>query len=286
VLLVGLFVLSGTAQAHRVTASTIKKKSNEVEVEVPANELCIVHSLPSFIDQGEFETHSSVADLIEVECSAVFAEHYVEISAHELASRCPVDWIKGHSPPMVETGPSVKKVQLDDAGNAEVALLAGPSCAAGEVLISAHLEEAPFSTVTTAFTVLAPNNTIPGVLVFGATGKNVQVEDDFDSSLFAIVQVEFPSVYAEEEVVIAAEQLFARCHVPPKLIWVGSGLFVLGSGTEFARVKLDDNGNAFVLILAEESCASGTSLIEASLAKAPYTTYTTEFTIESPHETI
>jgi hypothetical protein len=51
-------------------------------------------------------------------------------------------------------------------------------------------------------------------------------------------------------------------------------------------VRLDNNGNAFVLILAEESCASGSSLIEASLVKAPYTTYTTEFTIESPHETI
>jgi hypothetical protein len=226
--------------------------------------------------------------VIEVECQAVFAEHKVEISAHELASRCPIFWLKGHSPLKAEAGASVKGVELDDAGNAEVALLAGPSCAAGEVLISAHLEEAPFTTVTTAFTVLAPHDTTPGVKMLGATNQPTQVEDDFDSSLFAIVQVEFPSVYAEEEVEIAAEQLFARCHLAPKLFFFGgSGVVpIVGREGETTRLTLDNNGNAFAIAVAEESCASGPSLIEASLVKAPYTTYTTEFTVESPHETI
>ena len=33
------------------------------------------------------------------------------------------------------------------------------------------------------------------------------------------------------------------------------------------------------VLLGNSSCAAGTSLIEASLENAPYTTYTTDFTI-------
>ena len=287
VALVSLFATSATASAHR-SAGRVKPA-----VETP---ICVIHSLPAFMDQGEFEDHSSVADVIEIECQPVFAEHKVAFSAHELASRCDVAWIWSHSPfKTVEEAPTVHGVLLDDAGNAEVALAAGPSCAPGEVLISAHLEEAPYTTVSTSFTVLAPHDTTPGVEVLGATdalGEHrpaVQVEDDFDSSLFAIVQVEFPSVYAEQEVEISAEQLFSRCLVAPKLVWFAGSVetkTIIEEGKESIRLKLDNNGNAAAIIDAEESCASGTSEIEASLVKAPYTTYTTPFTIESPHETV
>ena len=47
-------------------------------------------------------------------------------------------------------------------------------------------------------------------------------------------------------------------------------------------MRLDDDGNAFALLLGGGSCASGASLIEASLENAPYTTYTATFTIEPP----
>ena len=47
-------------------------------------------------------------------------------------------------------------------------------------------------------------------------------------------------------------------------------------------MRLDDDGNAFALLLGGGSCASGSSVIEASLEKAPYTTYTASFTIEPP----
>ena len=52
-----------------------------------------------------------------------------------------------------------------------------------------------------------------------------------------------------------------------------------------ARSYLDNDGNAFVVVIGNSSCASGTSLIEASLENAPYTTYTTNFTIEPPQPT-
>jgi hypothetical protein len=277
VLLISVFAFSTTASARTVGA-----KGKPALAEPP---VCVLHSLPSFIDQGEFAGHSTVGDVIEIECQPVFAEHLVEFAAHELQSRCNIYWYSGHSPAKpTERSAVLKGVELDDAGNAEVSFQAGPSCAAGEVLISAHLEEPPFTTVTAAYTVLAPRDTKPGVTVLGATNEAHQVEDDFDSSLYAIVEVEFPSVYAEEEVEIAAEQLFARCHIAPKLNW--NIPFVGLVPGESVRLHLDNNGNAFVTIFAEESCASGPSLIEASLVKAPYTTYTTEFTVESPHETI
>ena len=44
---------------------------------------------------------------------------------------------------------------------------------------------------------------------------------------------------------------------------------------ETTGVTLDNDGNAFVVLIGANSCASGSSLIEASLENAPYTTYTT-----------
>ena len=50
-------------------------------------------------------------------------------------------------------------------------------------------------------------------------------------------------------------------------------------------MKLDNDGNAFVVLFGSQSCAAGSSMIEASLENAPYTTYTTEFEIEPPRPT-
>ena len=98
------------------------------------------------MDQGEFGTSSSVADIIEVECEEVYAEQYVRISANELYSRCdkqavlatpyePCDLLSDR----LTSGPSFS-VELDNDGNATAVVLGGPSCAAGESLIAAHLE--------------------------------------------------------------------------------------------------------------------------------------------------
>jgi hypothetical protein len=156
----------------------------------------------------------------------------------------------------------------------------GPSCAPGESLVSAHLEEAPYTTVTTSFSVLPGAETEPGVSATPASFT----EDNITSSIATIVQVEFPSVYAEHYVNISAEQLYSRCQIKPHLVWVGPDEKVLAASAEsVAKVKLDNSGNAFVVLLGGASCAAGTSDIEASLEQAPYTTYTTKFTIEPPH---
>jgi hypothetical protein len=248
----------------------------------PAGGACTIHSLPSFVDQGESKTASSVADIVEVECEPVFAGQTVKVSSQGLFSRC-----RGHLiwsspyPYKPVSGPSFK-VTLDGDGDANVALWAGPGCAEGESLISAHLQEAPYTTVATAFSVRPPMDTPPGV--FALPGS--QVEDNVTSSVAAIVQIEFPSVYAERYVNIRAEQLFSRCMIAPHLVWVGPDGNVLASGKEaVSKVRLDNNGNAFVVLLGGGSCASGSSEIEASLEQSPYTTYTTTFTVESPRPT-
>ncbi len=280
VLALSLFVLSGTAFAH--AAHHKKAKPHGA---TGAAETCVVHALPaSFMDQGEFGSASSVADIIEVECEEVYAEQHVRISANELYSRCDrsLYWRTpyGHEGPGFTTGPSFS-VELDNDGNATAIVLGGPSCAAGESLIAAHLEVAPFTTATTSFTVLPPRPTEPGVF---ATPEN-KVEGETYSDVATIVQVEFPPVFAEEPVNVNSNEFYSRCHNSPKteaIIMGNSGHPVVVPNLEEGSLFLDNDGNAFAVLVGNSSCASGTSLIEASLENAPYTTYTTDFTIEPP----
>jgi hypothetical protein len=99
-------------------------------------------------------------------------------------------------------------------------------------------------------------------------------------------------VFAGQAVVLNASQLYSRCRVAPRLVWVTMGESPGAGGSaaepltqpesEEATVHLDDDGNAFALLLGGGSCAAGSSLIEASLEKAPYTTFTASFTTEPP----
>jgi len=286
ILVVSMFALTATASARVAHHKRAKSPAAE-EVPPPAEpETCVVHALPSsFMDQGEFGAASSVATIIEVECEPVFSEKYVRISANELYSRCDkrLYWT---TPDYydISTGPSFE-VELDNDGNATAVVFGGPSCAAGESLIAAHLTVAPFTTAVTGFTVLPPRPTTPGVFATPAS----KIEDETTSSVATIVQVEFPPVFAEEPVNINASQLYARCHLKPKLTWVevgseGPSIRSLES-EETTGVQLDNDGNAFIVLLGAKSCAAGTSLIEASLENAPYTTYVTDFTVEPPRPT-
>ena len=244
--------------------------------------ICVVHSLPSFVDQGEFTTSSSVADIVQVECQPVFAEQSVTLRAQQLFNRC-ANHLSWSSPfPMSFVEGPVFTVKLDNDGNATAALWGGPSCAAGESLISAHLNTAPFTTVTTTFNVLPPKTTPAGVRALPRS----EVEDSEFSSAATVIQVEFPAVFSQRKVSISSGELLSRCQVMPGIVWVGADQKVLGTSTESVEVELDNNGNAFVVALAGASCAAGTSTIEASLVGPPFTTFTNTFTILSPRPTI
>jgi hypothetical protein len=282
-----VFLLGGTASAHL----TRHKKARTVGGSfIP--EGCVVRTLPgSFMDQGGRYASSSVADVVEVSCEPVYDRGYVKVSATQLYDRCQkrLAWYLPYPYPNPEagSGPSYR-VRLDDDGNATVVVIAGPSCAAGESLISAHLEEAPYTTATTAFAVLPPRD---GELGLRATPA-AKVEGEIYGDVATVVQVEFPAVFGYEPVAINASQLYSRCRRTPRLVWltvseesVGEGIpagVVAHTEAEEGSVVLDGDGNAFVVLLGGASCAVGPSTIEASLEHAPYTTYTTTFTVEAP----
>lgn len=280
--------LASTASAARKTHTHRVLVHTTSPAGTAAPETCVVLTEPgSFMDTGEFEAASSIADLIAVECEPVYAEKYVRISATELYNRCDhrLGWTEGVplGEAKFENAPSFR-IKLDNDGNGGAIVFGGPSCAAGESLVSAHLESPPYTTVTTGFTVLPP-----GVTPVGVTAEpSIAVEGEETSSLATIVKVEFPPVFAEEEVDINASQLYARCHKGPKLAFVPADGGVEGETVTFGEettVKLDNDGNAFVVLAAGESCASGEVLIEASLVNAPYTTYTTTLKVEPPVST-
>ena len=112
------------------------------------------------------------------------------------------------------------QVQLDNDGNAIAAVWGGPSCAPSTDRISASLNAPPFTTVATSFTILPPANTKVGVT---ANPKSI-VEDSVYSAVATVVQVEFPSVYAEKYVTIKSDELNTRCN--DTLSWFGpEGVF-------------------------------------------------------------
>ena len=117
----------------------------------------------AFMDQGEFGTSSSIADIIEVECEEVYAEKYVRISANELYSRCDRHALLADALPGTATraadarlrsGPGVGRTRQRRQRHGDRA--GRPLVCGGESLIAAHLESAPYTTVTTGFTVLPP----------------------------------------------------------------------------------------------------------------------------------
>jgi len=284
VLVISMFMLTGTAFAHKAHHKRIKPAAGAGGG--AEEEVCKVNAMPgSFMDQGEFAAASSVADIVEVECKQVFAEKKVTIAAQELYARCDHE-LSWSTPPElpVTTGPSFE-VTLDDDGNAIAVLWGGPSCAAGGSLITAELNEVPYTTVTTEFTVLPPEPTKEGLYIEPAEGT----ENATNSSLATIVQVEFPPVYAEQYVNINDRELYNRCQEGTKLSWIGPDEETFSEGSFEAgvkKVRLDNDGNAFVVLLAGESCAAGETLVEASLENAPYTTLKGTFTVGPPKPSI
>jgi hypothetical protein len=269
VLASSMFLLAGTASAHGTAPASAPTGT------------CVVHSLPSFIAQGEFTTTATVADIVEVECNPTIygTGSKIKITASQLFTRCKgkLTWIEPN-PYRTETGRGIS-VELDADGNATVALLSGSGCMAGENLIVAHMEEEPFESFTEAFTVLPPKPTEPGVFALPAK----QVEDANSSGVATIVQVEFAEG-SEKLVHIGSEELYRRCRIEPHLKWIRMNGQIV-EGPEVTGVQLDNDGNAFVIAIGDESCAPGTSLIEADLESKPFTTFTTPFTIEAPRPT-
>jgi hypothetical protein len=255
----------------------------ETEPEVVHTHKCFIKSLPSFIAQGEFYYAATVGDVIEVSCDPYTYSQgaKVEVIASQLFDRCNhyVSWYKPNEEgeDEVTTGRSVT-LKLDVNGNANVGLIAGPKCMVGSSLISVDETEAPYETYTTAFEVLPAVNTTPGLTI----EPNHQVQDQESSGVVTLAEAEFARA-SEEHVRIGAGQLYDRCQKDDHLIIVKSNRGEYDNVSELLNaIELDNNGNGFVLLMGADSCAEGSSLIEADLETSPFTTYESHFLVEAP----
>jgi hypothetical protein len=275
---VRLLIVASLLGALALTAGTA---SAATTAPAQAADPWVVHSLPSFTESGYGATSSSLADIIQVECLPTFSEDFVTISSQQLYDMChgTLMWAAANAFPFAPAPGISIRTSLDDDGNATVAVWGGPSCAPGPALITAELQAAPYATAATLFVALPPRDTTVGLTALPAA----EVEDSNLSAIAAIIQVEYPSQLAESMVNINAPQLFNHC--AGGLTWVGPEAGVLGTGVNTTRVSLDDNGNAFVVVLGGPSCAAGLSLITADLTVAPYRTLATLFDILSPRPT-
>jgi hypothetical protein len=294
VLAMSLFLLAGTAFAHGTT-TTKSKKGKKTD---PAAG-CEVLSLPEFTDQSEGRLASSVADIIEVECEKGYEEEEVTISSQELFARChELSWARINQTTgeweVIPTNKEKVVTRLDDDDNATVVVWGGPSCATGSSLISAHLNTSPAETFTTNFTVLQPKGSKEGITALTPPpGEGKKVEDATFSDAATILQIEAPTRYAEKEVVVNAEELYFDCPLgPTHLKAVGPKEEEIANEEGVIRLKketpftLNNNGNAFVVLLAGQSCTPATLGIEASINAAPgFLTYETPFTILEPQPT-
>jgi hypothetical protein len=244
---------------------------------------CAVTANPTtFTDQGEGDTASSIATVVEVECNPVYAEDEVTIDSNQLYQACDRE-LSWDSDPFLDDGDwtwsegSTTYAYLDDDGNATAVAFGGPSCAPTRVDIYASLDAPPYYTAMTTFTIRAPHSTKHGVFVTPAK----YVEDATYSSAATIIQVEFPSYDSEQYVTINADEFDSRCD---DIEWVGPDEEDYANNTPNVYVQLDNDGNAFVVLLCT-GCSSGASTISADLDIAPYTTYNATFTVLSPRPT-
>jgi hypothetical protein len=274
---------TAAARPDASTAAATHRVSTAASTPGSAAATCTVHSLPAFVAQGELAEAATVADVIEVECDPLVygTGSRIKITASQLFSRCGrKDVWYALNPFREEADTPGISVELDADGNATVAVLAGPKCQSGESLVSAHMEERPFETFTTSFAALPPAPTPPGVYAM----PSAQVEDAGSSGVATIIEAEFAGA-SEKTVRIGAEELFRRCEVKPHLHWIEEDGIDHEGVSEVDGVPLDNDGNGFVIVLGDSSCAPGSSLIEADLESNPFTTQTSEFTIQPPQPT-
>jgi hypothetical protein len=236
---------------------------------------CELHSLPTFTAQG-IESHAaSVADIVEVSCFEEAGQPVV-IEAPELYARCG-DRLKWYQPApyAVASGPSFTAT-LDKFGNATAAMWTS-QCKFGETQIKATLGVSPSTSVGASFDVQPPEPTEAGAY----TLPEDQVEGATDS-FATILQVEFPSFDSLKEVELSAGMYHSCNH---HLEWITDEGKVKRHG-KWVRLPLDNDGNAFAIVLGGPRCASNDSLIVAELIDPPFTTYTTAFFTLPPREVL
>jgi uncharacterized repeat protein (TIGR01451 family) len=118
----------------------------------------------------------------------------------------------------------------------------------------------------------------PSTCGIGVTISPNPLVETGESEVHAVIQVSDCSQYAGDTVSISSSQLASSC---------GSGINFVSlqpgakPGSGWIDVVLDDDGNATVIVNGT-ACAAGSSLVEASLTEAPFSTATTTLQVTPP----
>jgi hypothetical protein len=233
---------------------------------------------------------SGVLAVITVETSPSLAGQTVDISSSQLQAVCGGILFAILQPAGVDavSSDSVAAI-LDDDGNVSVEV-GGTNCSPGSSIIEADLEAAPYYTALATLEANPPDVSPEGVT--GSPNPEVETGDTSasgESDVYVAFNVEADPVFAEQDVTISANELESACG--GGFVWDDSGIMDIGPpyptfGTDVtATLAVDDDGNA-VFGFKGSSCAAGTYTILADLDVAPFTTWTTMFTVEPPAPTI
>jgi hypothetical protein len=115
------------------------------------------------------------------------------------------------------------------------------------------------------------------------------VVDTGQSFVAAVIQVETSPSFVGDVVDISSSQFVASCLGTGFLTTQGETVPITvpltGDGSSSASVVLDDDGNVTIILLGT-NCAPGSSVIEASLAAAPYYTALTTLVTDPPVVTL
>jgi hypothetical protein len=288
-----LFALSAAASAkaakgcHKTHTCSSGSGSGTGGVTGAAPPTMVVTASPNpVVESGA----SGVLAVITVETSPSLAGQVVDISSSQLAAVCGGIDFAILQPVGVDavTTDSVSAV-LDDDGNVSVEV-GGTDCSPGSSVIEADLVAAPYYTALTTLVANPPNVTPEGVT--GSPNPEVETGDSAtsgESDVYVAFNVEADPVDAEQNVTISANELESACG--GGFVWDDSGIMDIGApypvfGTDVtATLALDDDGNV-VFGFKGSSCAAGTYTVLADLDVAPFTTWTTTFTVVAPQPTI
>ena len=290
VLALSLFVLSGTALAHTTRHKRVKPHSRRPTDRLAGN-VCDPHDARILHGSGRVRQllerrrrdRSRVRTRLRgavVRASAPTSSTAVATTSSTGRSlRHRVDHGASHRP---ELHSRTRQRRQRHRGRARRALV----CGRGKPRRRPPRNRPPSRPSTTGFTVVPPRPTDP------QRGRRPPAKARSRarnySDVATIVQVEFPPVFAEEPVNVNAAQLYARCKEDYRLDWIVMG----PTGPTARHPRRRSDAVAWTTTATPSWCCSATtrarpatSLIEASLENAPYTTFTTNFTVEPPQPT-
>ena len=241
-----MLLMAGTASAH-----------GSAKAQAAEGSTCAIHSLPSFVAQGEFSTQATAADVIEVECNPFLygTGSKVTVIASQLYSRCNSDISVVHPEPVQRDVRAERRIdarcgwQRDGCVDRRPAMpgrgIAGQRPSGRRRIQLVH-------DVVHGSAAERHSSRCYGAAVPPGRGRCIKRRrDDHRGGV--------PGSCREPRPDRLGRALPAlRCLAASPLDRGETGMTgELGSGPEFTGLQLDNNGNGFVIAIGDASCCAG-----------------------------